>query len=1251
MRHLRWPLLGGACLALLGLTVLAGWLTRQPALIRLFSPSEAMPYATAAGFLLSGVLLAVLDAGRDKALPPGRRATASVLAGLVFLGGLAALIEWRSGLHLGLSPDPQNPAAWFADANLAVGRMRPLAALSFLAIAIIALLLPKVGKPRVMLLSQVLAVSVMFVGGVGILGHLAGFGVVFGWYVGPVLSASLGFLLCGFVLALLISRHASAGDDEMVDESRRISFAAGSIIVATGLAGILGGFAVLYPEAVGELHNNLAQSLTYRNNRLRDSIEQGLRDSTGFANQPLRLAAMERLNRRADRKAQSEIAAVAARYQQFGFSAVVFLDAAGREVARAGTFVGAPELRLALTTPLPSALLWDHGYVLNVEVDMIEQGRRVGRLLAERRLPVGDELYAAAPFGESLDFAVCGAIADKMDCFPLRSSAGKVLHQMPTRTSGQPIPMSHALAGRTGVVQANDYRGIQVIAAHAPTGTLGLGAVLKIDAVDLYEPIARRLWLLLAILLVVAVVAVMLLRLKVVPLALKMAREIAERKRAEAAERRLSGSLRRLGDIATLSHLPLMEQFHRALAVGAEQLGLEFAIISKIDGERYEIVAQHSPPCTLTDGQVFPFGNTYCSLTLAQSGVLAIPHMATSPHLGHPCYAAFKLETYIGVPVVVEGMPFGTLNFSSPTPFEREFDAGDLEFVALLGRWVSSTIERQRTHESLATNAAKLRSLFELSPLGIALNDMDGHFVEVNPAFVQICGYAAEELRALDYWTLTPRRYDAEEALQLAALRSSGRYGPYEKEYRKKDGQLVAVRLNGVLVKETDGATYIWSIVEDISERVRLDAELDHHREHLEELVKARTLALSIAKETAENANRAKSTFLSNMSHELRTPMNAILGLTHILHRRNTDRKQLDMLSKINDAGQHLLALLNDILEISRIEANHLTLERKAFRLGSVLDSLHGILGEKAVAKGLSLVIECAPQLRGRPLLGDAMRLQQVLINLVGNAIKFTERGSITLAARVQEETASELTLHFEIEDTGIGMAPDALHRIFRPFEQADGSTTRQYGGSGLGLAISRQLVEIMGGRIGVESQPGQGSTFWFTVSLAPADEVLIALALPGLPVSAAAAPPRQFPAARILLAEDEPLNQEVMKILLDELGVTVDVADNGAVAVDLARRSAYDLIIMDLQMPVLDGFAATRQIRQLPGYRQIPILALTANAFVEDREKCRVAGMAAHLAKPVDPALFYATVTTWLAAGKVTPMAEASAPAADVEP
>ena len=398
-----------------------------------------------------------------------------------------------------------------------------------------------------------------------------------------------------------------------------------------------------------------------------------------------------------------------------------------------------------------------------------------------------------------------------------------------------------------------------------------------------------------------------------------------------------------------------------------------------------------------------------------------------------------------------------------------------------------------------------------------------------------------------------------------------------------------------------------------LDDRERANAALTATLAALDERVRDRTAALAGATARAEAASRAKSQFLANMSHEIRTPMNGVIGMAELLSATPLDASQREVTETIRSSGQILLAIINDILDLSTIESGQLVLDREPFPLGSVLSRAVKVVSPAASAKGLPLDVSADAAIPAH-LVGDPLRLGQVLVNLLSNAVKFTESGRVTLSTRLVPETAERpAAIRIEVRDTGIGIEPEHLSRLFQPFEQGDASMSRRFGGTGLGLAISKRLVDLMDGRLWGESQPGVGSTFILELPLRAA-ESSSALSRP-----VRAAVPDRKPAAnlRLLIAEDNPVNQRVATRMLLKLGYQADVVENGRLAVEAVERQAYDVIFMDVQMPELDGLEAARRIKARPGPAPW-IVALTAHALEHDRQQCLAAGMNDFLSKPV---------------------------------
>jgi PAS domain S-box-containing protein len=528
------------------------------------------------------------------------------------------------------------------------------------------------------------------------------------------------------------------------------------------------------------------------------------------------------------------------------------------------------------------------------------------------------------------------------------------------------------------------------------------------------------------------------------------------------------------------------------------------------------------------------------------------------------------------------------------------------------------------------TAEARFRVIFEQAPLGVVLLDPEsGLITEANARFGEIVGRPADTLVGVDPIQLTHPEDAAESRTQLARL-NAGRIAGYRinKRYLRPDGTSVWVSLAFAPVKvaSEDAPRYL-GIVEDISARMEMEERLRQ------------------ASAEAAAANAAKSEFLAHMSHEIRTPMNAVLGLAQVLERESLAPNQRDMVGRIRTAGQSLLTILNDVLDLSKIEAGQLRIEPRPFDLATLLANVDSLMGQAAHGKGLALRVE-PPALPPGLLLGDGLRIEQILLNLVGNAIKFTERGEVAVRVQVHEVSDARLRLRVEVRDTGIGISAEALARLFTPFTQADAGIGRRFGGTGLGLSICKRLAELMEGTIGADSRPGLGSCFWFEL---PLDRVVDAVATVA-PVSQPVAPPSgpRLPGMHVLVVDDSAMNRDLVERALALEGATATLAADGQQALEVLKSGAqgFDAVLMDVQMPVLDGLAATRRIRGELGLTALPVIAFTAGVRDDQQAAARAAGADDVLPKPMDLEQMTQLLMRWIAC-----RTSAAAPAASAVP
>ncbi|MBU2547045.1 MAG: PAS domain S-box protein [Proteobacteria bacterium] len=564
-------------------------------------------------------------------------------------------------------------------------------------------------------------------------------------------------------------------------------------------------------------------------------------------------------------------------------------------------------------------------------------------------------------------------------------------------------------------------------------------------------------------------------------------------------------------------------------------------------------------------------------------------------------------ESWLGVPLIIREEAIGTLGVKSYTDSNR-FSQGDMELLESVSRQVAVAIERNRSEEAIRESEERYRTLFEQSRDAIYITTPMGETINLNPATLDLLGYSREELFRQNIGGLyvDPEERDRNNEL----LNRTGFIKDFEIRLRRKDGREIVCLDTASVWRDSGGRAigYIGTL-RDITEKKRVEEELRQ------------------AKERAEEATRAKSDFLARMSHEIRTPMNAIIGMSHLAMQTGLLPKQQDYVSKIQISAGALLQIINDILDFSKIEAGRLEMESVEFRLEDVLRNLSDLVTIRAQDKGLELLFQ-TPKEVPEFLVGDPLRLGQVLTNLSNNSVKFTEAGEVVVATELVEEEPGRVTLRFSVRDTGIGMTREQMNRLFESFSQADGSITRKYGGTGLGLAICKRLVELMGGEIQVASEPGQGSIFTFTSVFGRVERAAGILA-----------PGTETRGLRVLVVDDNATARKILREILDSFDFHVQTAASGREAIDELEKSAaespYDLVLMDWDMPEMDGLEAARRIRTEAGLPRKPRIIMVTSYGREDvMQKARETGLDGFLVKPVSRSLLFDTIMDVLGGG-----------------
>ncbi|MCF2947649.1 response regulator [Paraglaciecola aquimarina] len=676
--------------------------------------------------------------------------------------------------------------------------------------------------------------------------------------------------------------------------------------------------------------------------------------------------------------------------------------------------------------------------------------------------------------------------------------------------------------------------------------------------------------------------------------------------------------LNKLYKITSDNTLSFEQKISLLLTFGAEFFGLQLGIISQINDDCYTIKYAISPENALEAGTTFNVNSTYCIHTLKANEPKSFHHAGKSEIAQHPCYLDFGLESYIGAPLEVEGQKYGTLNFSSAEPKEKPFSLEEHEFIDLLSHWIGNEIARNKHISQLRKQKKRLidqqNILNEIGKLaGVGAWEMDLvnqklHWSESTRLIHDVDeNYTPQLDTAINFYKPGDNRLRIQAIVEKAMLDGSDFSDVFE--IITYTGKSKWVAAQGRAELEDGKCVRLYGAFQDITEQV-------FYREQLEKRHQELTSALE-----------ARSTFLANMSHEIRTPINGVIGSLQVMDKSGLNEKQQHFINLAQDSADSLLAQINDVLDFAKIDSNQVELENTPFAINELLNKCVQVYAIAAQKKSIQLISNFAST-ENITVIADQTRIRQIYTNLISNAIKFTLHGKIEIISSIKLTENNRAILKLDVSDSGIGMSEQQTQKLFLPFRQADISTTRKFGGTGLGLSISQSLAKLMGGKVTVQSQEGEGSIFSVELELEIQQGNIKQKIHAPTEISN-----KDLSQLKVLIVEDNDINQIVVSEMLNLRRISNDIAADGLEALAQIESEAklgryYDLILMDCQMPNMDGYQTTENIRKLNSLAaNVPIIALTANSMKGDKEKCLASGMNDYLTKPLKQETLYSMI------------------------